>query len=194
MPENSLPTTTKADLRRQLLADRQAIPAEVRAAMDKVIGAHTIAWWNAHPAQVLGVYWPIRCEPDLRTTYGELASRGVQLALPMVVARDTPLQYACWRPGDPLVKDSMGVMVPEVVQAIQPDAVLVPCVGFNGGNVRLGYGGGFYDRTLAAKPRPLCVGIAYAASRCDFDSEEHDVALDDIITEQSPPGFAPLSL
>lgn len=160
--------------------------------MDTIIGARALAWWNANPVQALGVYWPIRCEPDLRAAYAELASRGVQLALPMVVARDAPLQYACWRPGELLVKDSMGVMVPKAVRVIQPDALLVPCVGFNAGNIRLGYGGGFYDRTLAAKPRPLCAGIAYAASRCDFDSDAHDVALDAIITEQSGPDLAPL--
>jgi 5-formyltetrahydrofolate cyclo-ligase len=191
MVENS---SSKATLRRMLLADRQAIRAEVRQQFDAAIAQRVFAWWNANPAQVLGVYWPIRSEPDLRTAYTELASSGAQLALPIVAVKDAPLQFAAWTPGEPLVKDGMGVMVPATIRVLHPDALLIPCVGFNDARVRLGYGGGFYDRTLAVAPRPLAVGIAYSVGRCEFESAAHDIALDDIITEQSPLEFAPLSL
>jgi 5-formyltetrahydrofolate cyclo-ligase len=192
-----MPDTThfKTALRRQLLADRHAIAAEVRRAWDSAIGERVLAWWRANPAPTLGVYWPIRGEPDLRQTYDELARIGAQLALPMVEGRDAPLRFAAWQPGDVLVKDAHGVPVPQRAgAAVHPDALLVPCVGFSDEFVRLGYGGGYYDRTLAVSPRPLAVGIAYAASRTTFAGEPHDIPLDEVITERSPLAFAPLSL
>lgn len=188
-------TSIKSGLRRQLLADRHAITAEVRRAWDKAIRERLLAWWRANPAVTLGIYWPIRGEPDLRAAFDELARQGVQLALPMVVKRDAPLHFATWKPGDALVRDTHGVPVPQQQGIpVHPDALLVPCVGFNTDHIRLGYGGGFYDRTLAVEPRPLAVGIAYASSLVDFAGEPHDIPLDDMITERSPLTFAPLSL
>jgi 5-formyltetrahydrofolate cyclo-ligase len=188
-------TTDKSALRLTLLAHRQAIPPEVRALWNAAIGERVFAWWNANPAQTIGVYWPIRSEPDLRDAYAVLAAQGAQLALPIVTNGNAPLSFVRWRPGDPMVKDSYGVMVPQdVSDVVTPDALLVPCVGFNAANLRLGYGGGFYDRTLAASPRPLAVGIAYACCRADFTGDPHDIALDDVITEESPLEFAPVSL
>jgi 5-formyltetrahydrofolate cyclo-ligase len=192
-----MPDTThlKTALRRQLLADRHAIAAEVRHAWDKAIGERVLAWWRANPAPTLGVYWPIRGEPNLRHAYDELARLGAQLALPMVNGRDAPLCFAAWQPGDVLIKDAHGVPVPQQAGApVHPDALLVPCVGFSDELIRLGYGGGYYDRTLAVSPRPLAVGIAYAVSRAAFTGEPHDIPLDEVITERSPLTFAPLSL
>ncbi|QDZ29122.1 5-formyltetrahydrofolate cyclo-ligase [Noviherbaspirillum sp. UKPF54] len=184
MPNNTL---DKAALRRVLLANRQAIAAEVRQQWDAAIGARMLAWWNANPVGSLGVYWPIRNEPDLRGLYQDLARQGVRLALPVVTARDAPLRFLGWQPGDALVRDGFGAMVPqETADEVKPDALLIPCVGFNPGNFRLGYGGGFYDRTLAVMPRPLAVGIAYECCRAEFDVDTFDIALDVMITEQSP--------
>ena len=81
-----------------------------------------------------------------------------------------------------------------IVSPEEIGAIVVPGLAFTKTGHRLGRGGGFYDRTLAVAPRPLAVGIAYAGSRCDFDSAPHDVPLDDVITEQSPEAFAPVSL
>lgn len=184
MPNNTL---DKAALRRVLLANRQAIAAEVRQRWDAAIGARMLAWWNANPVGRLGVYWPIRNEPDLRGLYQDLARQGVRLALPVVTARDAPLRFLGWQPGDALVRDGFGAMVPqETADEVKPDALLIPCVGFNPGNFRLGYGGGFYDRTLAVLPRPLAVGIAYECCRAEFDVDTFDIGLDVMITEQSP--------
>ena len=132
----------------------------------------------------------MREEPDLRDVYAELAAQGVQLALPLVVARDAPLQFAAWTPGEPLEVDAMGVSIPAQISAqgrimLNPEALLIPCVGFNAARVRLGYGGGYYDRTLAVAPRPLAIGIAYANGLASFDAAPHDAALDLIITEAS---------
>ncbi|WP_420472925.1 5-formyltetrahydrofolate cyclo-ligase [Noviherbaspirillum sp. ST9] len=180
MPDN---TAQKSALRRELLANRQAITSEVRNAMDAAIARQVIAWHDAHPAGILGVYWPIRGEPDLRECYAVLAEQGTRLALPIVVDRNAPLRFLAWEPGDAMIKDSFGVAIPASGEEVRPGALLIPCVGFNEQRFRLGYGGGFYDRTLAQAGRPVTVGIAYAQSRARFDADAHDVPLDYVITE-----------
>jgi 5-formyltetrahydrofolate cyclo-ligase len=174
----------KTALRHLLLASRRAISADLRHQWDAAIGNQVLAWWTAHPLLTLGVYWPIRGEPDLRPTYADLATRGVHLSLPVVAGKNLPLTFAAWAPGDALVKDAMGISIPAKIDVvIAPDALLIPCVGFNHSRMRLGYGGGFYDRTLAAAPRPLAIGIAYACALATFDADPHDIRLDRIITE-----------
>ncbi len=174
----------KPVLRTTLLAARRAVPADVRREWDAAIGARILAWQARHPVRTLGAYWPIQGEPDLRSAYDELAALGVQLALPVVVACDAPLGFAAWTPGDALVKDAMGVSIPAQCDAfMQPEALLIPCVGFNATRIRLGYGGGFYDRTLAVAPRPITLGIAYGCALAAFEADPHDVGLDAILTE-----------
>jgi 5-formyltetrahydrofolate cyclo-ligase len=179
----------KPVLRRMLLARRQAIEPEVRAQWDAASGALLIDWWNAnterHALHVLGVYWPIRGEPELHASYARLVASGVQLALPSVVAKDAPLRFLAWTPGDALVKDAFGVAIPAIPKEVRPDALLIPCVGFNRECVRLGYGGGFYDRTLAWSPPSFAVGVGYACSLATFEAAAHDIPLDAILTEAS---------
>jgi len=175
----------KAALRRVLLANRQAIATEVRQRWDQAIAARLLAWWDVHRVPTLGVYWPIRGEPDLRAAYVELAARNVRLALPVVAGKDAPLRFIEWQPGDALAQDAFGVAVPVRGAQIAPAALLVPCVGFNAQRYRLGYGGGFYDRTLAAPPRPRTVGIGYACAQAEFDADAHDIALDTVLTENA---------
>ena len=148
-----------------------------------------LAWCRHHHIDLLGVYWPIRGEPDLRSAYAELAASGVRLALPVVTERDAPLAFAEWFAGAALAKDAMNMTVPAPPrQLVQPQALLIPCVGFNADRMRLGYGGGYYDRTLERAPRPLTAGIAYAIGQADFSAAPHDVALDVIVTEQASIG------
>jgi 5,10-methenyltetrahydrofolate synthetase len=176
----------KADLRKQLLAARRTIDSATRAEWDRAIGQQVIAWWQAAQPAALGVYWPLRGEPDLHAAYAELERLGARLLLPVVVQKDAALEFADWRIGEEMVKDKMGVAVPADcrLQAAYPPALLVPCLGFNPQGYRLGYGGGFYDRTLARyEPRPQTLGIAYQCLQVPFDSDDHDVALDRIITE-----------
>ena len=175
-------------LRKQLLAARRNLPAETRAQWDAAICRHIVAWWQAARVEALGVYWPLRDEPDLHPAYAELARLGVRLLLPVVQQRDAPLDFAAWNIGEPLVKDAMGIAVPAALRiGPTPPALLVPCLGFNAAGYRLGYGGGFYDRTLEKTPRPATVGIAYACLAAEFGSDSHDIALDRIITEAGQP-------
>jgi 5,10-methenyltetrahydrofolate synthetase len=176
----------KADLRKQLLTARRAIDGATRAAWDRAIGDQVLAWWTAEQPSALGVYWPLRDEPDLHPAYAELARLGARLLLPVVVLKDAALEFAEWLPGEAMVKDQMGVAVPADLrlQTAYPPALLVPCLGFNADGYRLGYGGGFYDRTLARHtPRPQTLGIGYQCLQVPFGADAHDVALDRIITE-----------
>lgn len=154
--------------------------------MDAAIGERVMAWWSTHRAGTLGVYWPIRGEPDLRETYANLAAQGARLALPIVLDEDLPLRFIEWKPGDAMTRDVYGVAIPLTGAEVQPDALLIPCVGFNAQRFRLGYGGGFYDRTLAGSERPVAIGIGYECGRADFEPGVHDIALDTVITEASP--------
>ena len=177
----------KAVLRKSLAALRAGLQAPQKAHWDAAIAARVLVWWrtiHAGSAGPLGVYWPLRGEPDLSVAYAELAAGGVRLVLPVVLARDAALGFAEWKPGEALVKDAMGVAVPSLLRMVaRPPVLLIPCLGFNAQLYRLGYGGGYYDRTLAAAPRPRTAGVAYACLRADFSSAPHDVALDTIITE-----------
>lgn len=196
---------TRKVLRQCLLDARLAIEPAARCGRDHAIVAQLKAWltlnwpsWreagaitssSLHPASavVLGVYWAIRDEPDLRPFYDELAAAGVSLALPVVTAPDAPLQFARWDPGAVLMLDRFGIATPQTIIAVDPAALLIPCVGFNATRHRLGYGGGFYDRTLAIRqPRPLAIGIATADAACDFIAATHDMPMDVVITEAGP--------
>jgi 5-formyltetrahydrofolate cyclo-ligase len=175
----------KTDLRRELLVMRSAITPRLRMQWDAMIGARLAAWLATHPVATLGVYWPIRDEPDLRNVYRELTERGIRLALPVVTGNDAALAFSAWNPGDEMGQDNFGISVPAIHRPMRPEAILVPCVGFNAQRVRLGYGGGFYDRTLALAPRPAAIGIAYACTVSTFDAAPHDIALDTILTDAS---------
>ncbi len=174
----------KHELRRVLLQQRQALTPEQRARHDAALGQRLLQWCAQHPIVCLGVYWPIRGEPDLQEAFAELARRGLQLALPVVAGRDLPLTFADWKPGDAMEEGAMKVPVPKTPrQLVTPDALLIPCVGFNEARLRLGFGGGFYDRTLARAPRPLTVGVAYQDTLVEFEGDAHDIALDAVLTE-----------
>lgn len=174
----------KSRLRQDLLARRQAIVPAVRAEWDAIIGKYLKHLLERQPAQSIGVFWPMRSEPDLRQTFEEWSAAGLQLALPVVIDPELPLKFLAWAPGDALEKDAMGVWVPASAgRVVAPELLLVPCVGYNRDRFRLGYGGGFYDRTLAAEPRPQAIGVAYACARADFAVQAHDIALDAVVTE-----------
>ena len=176
----------KQDLRKLLLARRHAIAAEQRASFDAALSDQVLIWWQRQPQPIntLGVYWPIRGEPDLQAAYLKLTQNGVQLALPVVIDAHSPLQFVKWTPGEAMIAGAMKVPIPAPPHTIiQPAALLIPCVGFNQQHMRLGYGGGFYDRTLALDPRPITIGISYACQAARFSADAHDISLDSIITE-----------
>jgi len=174
----------KAALRKTLLAARRALDPALKARWDEEIGARVLAWWRRAQVPEMGVYWPLQGEPELGPVYAELAAAGVRLALPKVVAPDTALVFARWEPGEAMVTEQFGVQVPALLREVaRPPAIVLPCLGFNAGRYRLGYGGGYYDRTLEKAPRPVTLGVAYSILAAQFASAPYDIALDLIITE-----------
>ncbi|MET0980681.1 MAG: 5-formyltetrahydrofolate cyclo-ligase [Telluria sp.] len=184
MPPAAGAASAKAALRKRLKAQRASLDGDGKRDRDGRIGARVLAWWRRTRPPLLAVYWPLSGEPDLQDTYRALALEGAALALPVVVERHAPLAFAEWTPGEPMVTDPMGIAVPAQLRTVaRPPALLVPCLGFNEGGYRLGYGGGFYDRTLAGGVKPATLGIAYACQQVQFDADEHDLPLDAVITE-----------
>jgi 5-formyltetrahydrofolate cyclo-ligase len=180
----------KQALRAALKQARSAVDPATKVQWDAAIGAQLLAWWRLRQFPTIGVYWPLTGEPDLRAAYAELADAGVRLALPVVLARDQALAFADWAPGEELARDLMGMTVPARLRMVErPPALVIPCLGFSDEGYRVGYGGGYYDRTLAepAGPsiRPATVGVAYSGQRAVFSPAQFDVALDVIFTEKT---------
>ena len=169
-----------------MLANRRAIDPQAKALWDHEITRRVLAFFDETEIPDWGVYWPLAGEPDLHALYQQLGKRGVRLFLPVVLKADAPLGFAAWTPGEPMHKDSKGIAVPEKLRLGQrPELLLIPCLAFNDDKYRLGYGGGFYDRTLAVTEPPLTLGVGYDCMRAQFDGETHDVALDIMITERN---------
>lgn len=173
--------------RRALRARRKAIEPDMRAALDNAIAAQLDRLLEGHAAGAIAVYWPINGEPDLRRWYERLRKSGRVLALPAVVAREKPLEFRVWRAHEELARDALGISCPPGPAALEPELIVAPCVAFDKSCFRLGAGGGYYDRTLAALGgRPMTVGVAYEWQRLDsIAPEAHDVPLDVIVTEEA---------
>ena len=135
--------------------------------------------------RVAAFCWPIKHEPDVRALLGVWHAAGVRTALPVVVGENTPLRFREWTPASPLAPDRYGIPTPVAGDWLVPDLILLPLNGFDDAGFRLGYGGGFFDRTLAAlAPRPLAVGVGFAVNRiASIRPEAHDQRLDWIVTE-----------
>ena len=134
----------------------------------------------------LAFCWPIRGEYDARHLARTLRTRGALTALPVVVAPKTPLIFREWHPGIVLAKGPLDIPYPANSQQLTPDAVLLPMNGWDVQGYRLGYGGGFFDRTLAARAKkPLTIGISYEMAKLDtIDPQPWDVAMDYVVTER----------
>jgi len=170
--------------RERLLALRQDMPASQRRLLGEKIEAGVKAALAAAPGP-LGVYWPFRAEFDPRGIVDWAVAAGRVVALPVVVDRKGPLEYRAWKPGEPLVDGVWNIPVPEKRELVVPEAVLAPLVGFDAACYRLGYGGGYFDRTLAAlKPRPMAIGVGFAMQElATIHPQDFDIPMDVIVTE-----------
>ena len=177
--------------RQRLIAARLALPAGERAARSERIVAGLDRALGNVSRRIVAVYWPFRGEPDLRNWSIRAIERGGRIALPVVIRNGWPLEFRIWSPGDPLERGALGILVPSRGPAVAPDIVVAPVVGFDAANFRLGYGGGFYDRTLAAMGggsamagRPRTIGVGYAEARmATIYPQPHDIPLGEIITD-----------
>lgn len=185
---------TKTELRARILALRDMLGA----AVDGGAGAKAEALLLHRfldgmdilpPAAVVAGYWPMRGEIDVLPLLDGLAERGHITALPVVAAPRQPLTFRRWAPGDALAEGAYGTRHPEdSAPEVRPHCLLVPLLAFDRRGFRLGYGGGFYDRTIAALRQSggvVTVGVAYGGQEVgQVPAEDHDEPLDWVVTER----------
>ena len=170
--------------RERLIQARLAIPADDRTAMSTAIAEELDAIVGDVSNRIVSLYWPFRGEPDLRPWMASLVARGGTPALPLVVEKAQPLVFRAYRPGDRLEKGVWNIPIPAEGEPVIPDVVIAPIVGVDPRNYRLGYGGGFFDRTLASLPKkPLVIGVGYEMQRIPtIHPQPHDIPMDRIVT------------
>jgi 5,10-methenyltetrahydrofolate synthetase len=180
------PPRDRATLRKLLQAERQSMVDRHQRSVD--LQEVLRVWLVSRFETGIGAYWPIKGEFDaLPALYRwSEAEAGRRLGLPVIDRRTRQLRFHVWFPGCPMEEDAFGIPKPKDTESFTPDLLLVPCVGFGPRGMRLGYGGGFYDRTLAAlAPRPVTVGLGYAHGFIPWlTPEPHDMPLDAVLTEE----------
>ncbi|PKO87803.1 MAG: 5-formyltetrahydrofolate cyclo-ligase [Betaproteobacteria bacterium HGW-Betaproteobacteria-12] len=176
-------TAEKRALRREMTARRAALAGAAHAAASARIVGHLQA--ALAPPRVLAFCWPIKHEPDVRAIVDHWRRAGCRAVLPVVLAEAAPLAFREWCSDTPLTEDRYGIPTPAAGEWLVPDMILLPLNGFDAAGYRLGYGGGYFDRTLAAlTPRPLAVGVGFEINRLpSIRPEAHDQRLDWIVTE-----------
>jgi len=159
----------------------------IRSTQDPALGGrlaeHVLRDAGLQSGQSVAGFWPIGTEIDIRPLLHALHASGHPILLPVTPPRGLPLSFAYWRPGEVLQPERFGTVRPTGGPGV-PDLLLVPLLAWDGQGRRLGYGGGYYDRTLAALPGRRTVGCAYAAQRvAEVPADEHDIPLDAVATE-----------
>ncbi|MFA7431521.1 MAG: 5-formyltetrahydrofolate cyclo-ligase [Rhodospirillaceae bacterium] len=192
-PPSSVAPHTKGELRARILALREMLGAVANAgageSVEEALRKRVLDAAPLPPGAVVAGYWPMRGEIDVLPVLSVLAERGQVTALPAVVDRKAPLVFRRWAPGDALEDGLYGTRHPLAeAEEVRPVCLLVPLLAFDRKGVRLGYGGGFYDRTLAALRAVgpvVAVGVAYAGQEVDaLPAEPHDERLDWVVTEK----------
>ena len=186
LPMPSLePSRDKKTLRRQLQAERQSLIDRHQRAMH--LQEVLRVWLMERDDKAIGAYWPIKGEFDALPALFRWTEADEErcIGLPVTDKVTKQLSYRMWFPGCEMEDDAYGIPKPKDTPEFHPTLLLVPCVGFGPEGVRLGYGGGFYDRTLATlQPRPFTVGLAYSFGFLPWlRAEPHDVPLDAVLTE-----------
>jgi 5-formyltetrahydrofolate cyclo-ligase len=172
--------------RERLIGERSALPMQYRAdqavliaeALEEIVAASGIA------RPTVSTYWPIRGEPDLRPWMHALIQSGKRVALPVAVELAQPLVFRDWRPDARMARGLWGIPYPADGEVIVPNVVIAPVVGYDRQCYRLGYGGGFFDRTLAQfDPKPLTIGVGYPGAELHtIYPQPHDIAMDWVLT------------
>jgi 5-formyltetrahydrofolate cyclo-ligase len=172
--------------RTRLIAERQAVSVERRRTARQRVQATLVSEAPELRRATLGFYWPFRGEIGLVEFVRDLIEGGSRAALPVVVEKGGALEFWRWEPGAAMRPGIGGIPVPAAAEPVEPDCLLVPLVGFDAEGYRLGYGGGYYDRTLAAMPRrPLALGIGYAFQNLPtIYPQPFDQPMDAVITEE----------
>jgi 5-formyltetrahydrofolate cyclo-ligase len=185
----SEPATLRAwrrEQRTRLLADRQALSTPAHRAASRAIGERLAAVvLRAPPPAIVGAYWPIRREFNPLPLLQQLIDTGVRVALPSIVQKNAPLEFRLWRPGDRLAVGVYDIPYPAEGEAVTPDTLIIPLVGYDLAGYRLGYGGGYYDRTVPTlSPCPRLIGLGFAGAQLQtICPQAHDIRMDCIVTD-----------
>lgn len=180
----------KARLRTEMAARRDAMaPPDGADGLLARFSEHVLPLLEMGAYRIVSAYWPMATEADIHPIAELLHERGFGLALPAVAAKGRPLSFRIWAPGESLAQGVWNIPVPlEDAPEVDPDALLVPLLAFDESGYRLGYGGGFYDRTLnglrTGDPPPLAVGVGFECQKVPaVPHADWDERLDLIITE-----------
>ncbi len=179
----------RAAERKRLIAARLALPSAERAEHARLLARDLERLAPRTAGTVISLYWPFRGEPDLRPVMERVHAAGLRAALPVVVAKGQALVFQEWTPASRLERGVWNIPIPAEGPEIVPTVVVAPLVGFDPEGYRLGYGGGFFDRTLAAMTKPpLVIGVGHPVQRIPtIYPQAHDIAMDWIVTGHSPP-------
>lgn len=188
-------TAWRRRMRRELIARRLAIPTDAQRRADRRIAEFLIVGFPMLDRLTIGFYWPFNGEVDPRVAVHRFRARGASTALPVVVKKRSPLEFRSWAPGTETVPGAFGLPAPQS-PVVVPDVLLMPPVGFDASGYRLGYGGGYFDRTLASlNPQPLKIGLARDISRVEtIHPQPHDIPMDFVITEAGVHAASPEGL
>ncbi|MEO7222246.1 MAG: 5-formyltetrahydrofolate cyclo-ligase [Devosia sp.] len=182
----------KSALRLKAHAARAAILNSIRADAAKAVAGHFFKSVTLAPGEIVAGYWRIKDEMDCQPILIRLMDSFQPVCLPVVLGDEQPLELRLWEQGAPLYEAGFGTLAPsELSPQVEPDIIVMPLLGFDKRGTRLGYGGGYYDRTLERlSKKPRLVGIAFAAQELeDIPRESHDVPLDTIVTEHGARHF-----
>ncbi|WP_331383149.1 5-formyltetrahydrofolate cyclo-ligase [Rhizobium sp. BR 362] len=183
---------TKADVfawrkiqRQRLIDERKSLPVADREDYTRAIASHLDRIVTDVAGKHISLFWPFLGEPDLRGWMACLTARGAICLLPVVVAKAEPLRFRSWKMGERLERGVWNIPVPADGTEAVPDIVIAPLVGFDAGCFRLGYGGGFFDRTLAFLNRkPLAIGVGFESQKIDtIHPLAHDIPMDVVVTQ-----------
>lgn len=201
-PDNT-PQNNAAPLRSRLRAARLAISDADRYRGALLMRGRLYTWLALRrdataaaglPApQVIAAYWPMEGEADLRPLLSQWVEAGLTVAMPVVAARHAPLAFRPWTPDTPMQPGAYGIAEPQAGDFVTPDVLLVPTLGYTAQADRLGYGGGYYDRTLAALREQgrdyTAIGISWQCGRIGpadaYLPAAHDVRLDAVLTPEA---------
>lgn len=176
----------RIDLRARLLALRREMSDDERRRINAAVSQRLRDALAPLPGDCIGFYWPIKGEIDLRPAIEGLMQHGATAALPVVAGSGEPLEFRPWHADVTMVRGVWNIPIPATDVRVQPTILLIPLVGFDDQGYRLGYGGGYYDRTLIARsPKPLCIGVGFAAGHLPtIHPQAHDMPMAAILTEQ----------
>jgi 5,10-methenyltetrahydrofolate synthetase len=176
----------RAAERRRLVAERDRLEPATLESFRRRIDAHLERSFPGLATAKLAFCWPIQGEFDARPLADRLRTRGAVTALPVVVAPGQPLVFRAWRPGEPLASGPLGIPYPASSEPVVPTVALIPLAGWDDAGYRLGYGGGFFDRTLASLSRPpVTIGVGYELARIPtIRPQDWDIPMAWIVTER----------